>query len=213
MPGSARLALRNGRANPGVLALLLVAAVLGSQGRALAAEDAGTFLVELSQRAVDELSEPGLSAAEQERRFRSLLNEGFDIPAISRFVLGRYWRRASPADQARFIATFEDLVVLRFLPLFSEYSGEKLRVGLIRPFKNNPNFVNVTTELLRQNGEPIQVDWRVRRRDGAYKIVDIIAEGISIAVTLRSEYTSVLKRNGGNVGALTQELRAKIAGL
>jgi phospholipid transport system substrate-binding protein len=67
--------------------------------------------------------------------------------------------------------------------------------------------------LLRERGEPVRIDWRVRRRDDGYRIVDIVAEGISIAVTLRSEYTSVLKQNGGDVGALVRQLRAVIEAL
>ncbi len=195
-----------------VLAAMLLVTLFAGQAPGQAAQDAGGFLVELTDRAVDRLTEPGLDADEQERRFRSLVQEGFDIAAIGRFVLGRYWRRAIAEDQAAFLVTFEDLLVHRFLPLFSEYSGEKLDIGLIRPFRNNPTFVSVSSKLV-QGGEPIHVEWRVRRRDGGYKIVDVVAEGISIAVTLRSEYASVLKRNGGDVADLVRTLRAKIAGI
>ncbi|MCH8808851.1 MAG: ABC transporter substrate-binding protein, partial [Proteobacteria bacterium] len=171
---------------------MLLAALLGGQARAQGAQDASRFLADLTDRAVDQLTEPGLSDDEQERRFRSLIGESFDIPAIGRFVLGRYWRRASEDERAAFLATFEDLMVHRFLPLFAEYSGDKISVGVARPFKSNPNFISVSSKLLRDEGEPIHIDWRVRRRDDGYRIVDIVAEGISIAVTLRSEYTSVL---------------------
>ena len=51
--------------------------------------DAGSFLSELSQRAITELTEEGLAEDEKQRRVRRLLNEGFDVPAIARFVLGR----------------------------------------------------------------------------------------------------------------------------
>ncbi|MCH7795062.1 MAG: ABC transporter substrate-binding protein, partial [Proteobacteria bacterium] len=50
-------------------------------------------------------------------------------------------------------------------------------------------------------------------RDDGYRIVDIVAEGISIAVTLRSEYTSVLKQSGGDIDALVRKLRAVIEAL
>ena len=193
-----------------ILAVMLLAAPLAGQARAQAVQDASRFLADLTDRAVDRLTEPGLSDDEQERRFRSLIGEGFDIPAIGRFVLGRYWRRASEADRASFLATFEDLIVQRFLPLFAEYSGGKISIGVARPFTSNPNFISVSSTLLRDEGEPIQIDWRVRRRDGGYRIVDVVAEGISIAVTLRSEYTAVLKQNGGNIDALVRKLRAMI---
>ena len=193
-----------------ILAVMLLAAPLGGQARAQAVQDASRFLVDLTDRAVDRLTEPGLSDDEQERRFRNLIGEGFDIPAIGRFVLGRYWRRASEAERAAFLATFEDLIVRRFLPLFAENSGNKISVGVTRPFRSDPNFVSVSSKLLRDEGEPIHIDWRVRRGDDGYRIVDIVAEGISIAVTLRSEYTSVLKRNGGDIHALVRKLRAMI---
>ncbi len=128
-----------------ILAAMLLAVLFAGQARAQGAQDAGRFLAELTDRAVDQLTEPGLSDDEQERRFRGLIGEGFDIPAIGRFVLGRYWRRASEAERATFLATFEDLIVHRFLPLFAEYSGDKISVGVARPFKSNPDFISVSS--------------------------------------------------------------------
>ncbi len=104
-------------------------------------------------------------------------------------------------------------MVYRFLPLFAEYSGDKISVGVARPFKSNPNFISVSSKLLREGGEPVRIDWRVQRHDDGYRIVDIVAEGISIAVTLRSEYTSVLKQNGGDIDDLVRKLRAMIEAL
>ena len=210
MFGPLRVTTQFRRPAAAILAAMLLAALIGGQARAQAAQDAGRFLAELTDRAVDQLTEPGLSKDEQERRFRGLMDEGFDIPAIGRFVLGRYWRRANEAEQAAFLATFEDLIVHRFLPLFAEYSGDKISVGVARPFTSNPDFISVSSKLLREEGEPVRIDWRVRRSDDGYRIVDIVAEGISIAVTLRSEYTSVLKQSGGDVGALVRKLRAMI---
>jgi phospholipid transport system substrate-binding protein len=174
---------------------------------------AGNFLTELTDRAVAQLTEPGLAEAERKRRFRRLLNEAFDLPVIGRFVLGRYWRRADAAQRSDFLDAFEDMMLYRFLPLFSEFSSERFDVGPARPYKNNPDFVSVESKLRQENGEPIHVNWRVRKHGNGYKIVDIVAEGISIAVTLRSEYVSVLKRNGGDVDALTQVLREIAKGL
>lgn len=176
------------------------------------AAGAGNFLTELTDRAVAQLTEPGLAEAERKLRFRNLLKEAFDLPVIGRFVLGRYWRRADEAQRNDFLDAFEDMMLHRFLPLFSEFSSDKFNVGASRPYKSNPDFVSVESKLRRENGEPIRVNWRVRKHGDSYKIVDIVAEGVSIAVTLRSEYVSVLKRNGGDVDALTQVLRELVEG-
>ncbi len=202
------------RATALLVALLLLACAPGL-ARAAATEGAGAgnFLTDLTDRAEIQLTEPGLAEAEQKLRFRNLLNEAFDLPAISRFVLGRYWRRADAAQRSDFLDAFEEMMLHRFLPLFSGFSSDKFEIGPTRPYKNNSDYVNVETTLRRAKGEPIHVNWRVRKDGEGYKIVDIVAEGVSIAVTLRSEYVSVLKRNGGDVDALTRVLRDKVEGL
>ncbi len=189
-----------------VAVLMLVSCAPGLAGAATA-EGAGIFLTELTDRAVAQLTEPGLTDTAQKLRFRILLNEAFDVPEIGRFVLGRYWRRADAAQRSDFLDAFEDMMMHRFLPLFSGFSSENFDVSATRPYKKDPNFVSVESKLRQENGEPIRVNWRVRKYGENYKIVDIVAEGVSIAVTLRSEYVSVLKRNGGDIDALTRILR------
>jgi len=180
---------------------------------ATSAPDAGAFLSQLADRAVDELTEPGIAEAEKERRFRTLVGEGFDIPAIGRFVVGKYWRRADPAAQDQFIQAFEDMMVWRFLPLFADYSSEELQIGLVRQLGDDPHTFSVASKLARPDEEPIRIDWRIRKAEGRYSIFDIVAEGVSIGVTLRSEYSSFLKQNGGKLPTLTEVLRKKIGSL
>lgn len=170
--------------------------------------NAGAFLTNLGERAVVELGDSALDEAERERRFRSLFNESVDVPAIGRFVIGPHWRRASEAEQTAFLKVFEDAIVQRFLPLFAEYSGETFSIGRIRQDANNPKHLFVTTTIVQTSGEPVDVEWRVRDRDGEFQILDIIAEGVSMAITLRQEYSSVIRQSG--VDGLTAQLRKKV---
>lgn len=167
----------------------------------------GGFIRDFSDRAILKLTKENASEREKEQSFRTLVKESFDIYAIGRFVLGRYWRRASKAQRLDFMTTFEDMLVHRFLPLFAKHKGETLKIGLVRPFSANTNFFSVSTRLELEGTEPIQVNWRVRKAESRYKIVDVIAEGVSYALTLRSEYAAVLKQNGGDVNALIQTMR------
>jgi len=196
-----------------IVAVFLPFALGVSPAAVRAGHDPAHFLSILSQRAVAELTEPGLDAAEKGRRFRGLIGEGFDIPAIGRFVLGRYWRHADAQTQEAFLRAFEDMIVSRFSPLFDNYGGEQIVVGAAVPFGTNGEFFAVSSHVERVAGEPIAVNWRVHRVGQGFKIVDIIAEGVSIAVTLRSEYGSVLRNNGGDVGRLVEELRARLSAL
>src|SRR3546814_1171181 len=94
--------------------------------------------------------------------FRQLFNENFDVPAIGRFVIGRYWRAASPADQKAFLKVFEDAMVQRFLPLLAENSSERLQVGTVTPDSANANMALIDSRINRSQGEPYRVAWRVR---------------------------------------------------
>lgn len=170
--------------------------------------DAGDFLVALGEKAVGQLSDESLDQSERERWFRDLFNESFDVPAISRFVLGANWRRASEQEKADFLDVFEDVIVQRFLPLFSDYSVETFKIDRVRRDANNANHVFVNSTIFRESGEPVSVEWRVREDEAGYQILDIVAEGVSMAITLRQEYGSVVRQSG--VGGLVRQLRRKV---
>lgn len=215
MRGGMGAALRRGR----IFGASFLFAVIctGLMGVPIAAgqgpADAGAFLSDLSKRAMAELNQPDLAEEEKQRRFRVLLHQGFDVEAIARFVLGRYWRRASEVERQEFLKIFEDSMVFRFLPVLGDFAGNLLEIGTVRPFGQVPDFFSVESELIRKEGPPVRVDWRVHKGSQGYRILDILAEGVSVAVTLRAEYGSVLKQNGGSITALNSTLRDKIAGL
>lgn len=186
----------------GVLALGLT--------RPSSAETAGEFLEATSQEAVRKLSKPDLTQAEREALFRNLMNEAFDIPRISKFVLGIGWRNATPEQRKEFIEVFEITNTQRFLPLFAEYAGDKLNVTRVRQDSNNPKLYFVSSTLERDQGAPIAVEWRIRSEDDKYKILDASAEGVSMALSLRQEYSEVVQNRG--VEGLIAELRKKAAG-
>ena len=71
----------------------------------------------------------------------------------------------------------------------------------------------VASEIIRPSGAPpVKVEWRLTDQHGTYKIRDVAVDGISMAVTQRSEFASVIQRNGGQVQGLIAMLRDKTAG-
>ncbi|MDX1574776.1 MAG: ABC transporter substrate-binding protein [Kiloniellales bacterium] len=171
---------------------------------------ASTFLDTMRERAISGLTDNTRSDEEREALFRGLLNETFDIQRIGRFVVGRYWRQADAKDQEAFLKAFEDAIVQRFLPLFAQYKGEQLIIGEGRPDTKNPKFTVVTSTYIDAQGREVKTDWRLLQRDGKYKVFDVLVEGVSMAITLRSEYASVIKQRGGLPG-LVVLLREKLA--
>ncbi|WP_193367669.1 MlaC/ttg2D family ABC transporter substrate-binding protein [Pelagibius marinus] len=192
-----------------LLAVALLA--LPAVAQALDTKQAANFLETLQENAASRLGDASISDKEKEEHFRKLFNENFDVPAIGRFVIGRYWRAASDEDQKAFLAVFEDAMVQRFLPLLAENSSERFKIGNVTPDARNENMALIDSRIDRTEGEPYKVTWRVRETDGDFKILDIVAEGVSMAITLRSEYGTVLKGNGGKLPPLTEALREKVA--
>jgi len=154
------------------------------------------------------LADESIPVDERKHRFRDLFRDAFDIPTIGRFVVGRYWRSADKAARAEFLTVFEDVMVERFAPQFAGYAGTKFKIGAIREISENNQLI-VSSTIAPPNAEAAHVDWRLRSRDGRFKVLDVVAQGLSMAQTLRSEYGSVLKKSGGKIDALIALLRKR----
>jgi len=187
------------------LAFLLVGASPAVLPNAVAA-DPSVFMNELWTRAVEIL---GKKVPQTERlvRFRELFQADFDGPGIARFVLGRYWKNASEQEQQEFLKLFEDYVVYVYGIRLSSFNGETFKV---RGSRADNSGVIVSTDVISPGGEaPIKIDWRLVTDKGAFKINDVIIEGISMMVTQRSEFASVIQRHGGQMSGLLSLMREK----
>jgi phospholipid transport system substrate-binding protein len=72
--------------------------------------------------------------------------------------------------------------------------------------------VIVSTDVITPGApQPLKIDWRLVNDAGAYKISDVIVEGVSMAVTQRSEFASVIQRHGGQIQGLIDLMRQKTA--
>ena len=91
---------------------------------------------------------------------------------------------------------------------FGEYEGVRFSIG--RSQQRTEEDALVTTIIERPGSPPFTLDWRVSEVDGQPKVVDVIAEGTSLRLTTRSEYSAVIQRNGGSVAALLAAMRNQI---
>jgi phospholipid transport system substrate-binding protein len=171
------------------------------------ADDASGFISDLGKRAIDVLTAK-VDDGQREQQFLALFEEGFDVPAISRFVLGPYWRAASEPQRDEFQKLFKAYIVHAYAVRFNQYTGQQMQ---IKGSRQDGDAVVLVASLIdgAPGGPPIKVDWRVGKSGEGYKIVDVIVEGISMAVTERQEFASVIQRNNGQVEALLKLLREK----
>ena len=188
-----------------IISLLIALPSLTAAPNVIAA-DASVFMNELWHHAVEVLSKK-LPQSERLTRFRELFHADFDGPGIARFVLGRYWRSASEQEQQEFLRLFEDYVVFVYGTRLSNFNGETFRV---RSSRTDESGTVVSSDIVGPSGEaPIKVDWRLITDKGAFKINDVVIEGISMLVTQRSEFASVIQRHGGQVGGLLTMMKER----
>jgi phospholipid transport system substrate-binding protein len=190
-------------------ALIVFAAASAPAVPAAAAADPAAVISNLGSRALEVLGK-NATPSQRAERFRQLLREDFDVPGIARFVLGRYWNTATEEQRAEFTRLFEDYIALAYSTRLAEYTGETFKVTSSRPEADG---AIVSSQIIRPSGAPpVKVDWRLTGRNGVYKISDVSVDGISMAVTQRSEFASVIQHNGGQVQGLIRMLREKTAG-
>ena len=147
--------------------------------------------------------------AEREAAFREVMNRGFDIPTVTRFVLGRHWKSATNEQRAEFSAIFLDFIARVYASRFDSYSygGEQFTVRSAIADESGDTIVRA--RVARPSGaDPVELDFRVRSKAGNHRVVDLYVEGISMLLTHRAEFSSVINRKG--IDGLLSDIRARI---
>ena len=190
------------------LTLLFIFAVPNISNNLLAADNPGQYVMKMTQSAINTLTDKSISQNSKETQFGELFDKNFDVPSISRFVLGKYWKQASLDQKKNFIKAFRNYVVKTYSSRFNEYSGEQLKLVNYEN-ESNPKIFLVHTVLERQDAPVIKVDWRIGKKKDRFVILDIVIEGISLAVTQRSEFVAVIEQNNGSIDKLISLLIEK----
>jgi len=166
------------------------------------------FVKATAEKGLTFLSDPKSSQDQKTREFKKLLDNSFDLDTIARFVLGKYWNSATPNQQKEYSILFKKMVVEVYAGRFGDYKGEKFEVKTVRSIGKTDSLV--TSYIVPVNGgDPIQVDWRVRQKGADYKVVDVLVSGVSMSVTQRSDFSSVIQRGGGDIAVLIDYLKEK----
>lgn len=185
------------------IAIVVTAGVLLAPRFAAAGEDPADFIRILGNQGLAVIR----SSATPEQKatyFHQMLRQDFALTEISRFVLGPYWRVARGAQRREFRSLFEDYLVHYYGQRLAQCGGESLTMsgsGI------DPAGVMVSSQIVCPQRPSIEVDWRLAVSDGRYRIRDVSIDGVSTALTQRSEFTAIVQRNGGGLAGLLARMR------
>ena len=168
---------------------------------------ANAFVQDIGDRAVAIVTtQPAPLLGERHEALKDLIGEGFDLALIGRFVLGHHWRSASAAQREEFQSLFATHLLNSYARQLSAYEATTFTILSSRLAGEKD--VLVETQVASADG-PINAGWRVRSADGESRIIDVVIDGISMALAQRQEFGSLAKRDG--VDGLLAKMRDNAA--
>ena len=147
---------------------------------------------------------------EKRRRLETFLDDVVDIGGVARFCLGRFWAVATPQQQPDYVQLFRLVLVKSVAARVGDYPTGQLHVT-INIAERVGSAVQVPTVVFRnENDPPARVTWILGEETGRLRITDIVAEGISLRITQRSDYASFLKQNNYDISVLLRALKDQV---
>ncbi len=161
------------------------------------------LIQELGNQATAISKDKGLSDEQRTVKFREMLARHMDTRAMAQVALGRYWAKASEAERAAYVETYSDYLIKVYGRRLRDLGDSRVELAGSRTI--GADDVIVDTRLI-SGLDLIPISFRVLKRAGANLIIDVLAEGTSILVTQRDEFSAVIKATG-SVAGLTEKLK------
>lgn len=196
-----------------ILRLLLAGLVLFSLAvLAFAPAKAGVerdLIAGLAGEAEPVLNDRSIPPAERTKKLRSIIGSVFDSRQMAQSMLGRYWRRADEGQRAELVTLMETYLIDVYAGRVDSIDGQvKFDVGAERTIGER---TMVDTQVLRPGSPPVSVAWQVETVNGKAVVTDIVVEGVSLVVSQRADFASIIRSQGGLDG-LIKLLKQKVGG-
>ena len=138
---------------------------------------------------------------------KEIISPHFDFIRISAWVLGKHWRTASKEQKLRFVRAFRTLLIRTYGVALLDYTDQEIRYLPMRDDPTNGN-VTVRSEVIQPNGGAVSLNFRLYKRNEAWKVYDISVDGISLVTNFRTSFATEIKQAG--LDSLIQRLEDKV---
>ena len=126
-----------------------------------------------------------------------IVEHSHDLDFIAKTILGKLWKKLNHDQQKTFISNFHKLSISTYAGWFKEYDGEHFKY--IDQKKMPRNHVLVRCQLIQSNGDIVSFDYLLRQNKNDWRIINILADGVSDLALKRVEYRSILEKKGFKV--------------
>ncbi len=156
--------------------------------------NAEEYLEDLGNKAVSLLSDELKPYPQKREEIESLLFAEVDFELVSKYVLGQYWKHVRHGQRPEYHDLFRRLEIDTLSRRLLKYQVQGFEITGAE--QRGSEDILIHTTIFRLNAEPFLPTWRIRRSNGAFRIVDLHYDGISLAKTRRGEFMSILKDQG-----------------
>lgn len=188
-----------------VLATVVAASLCPLIGQAGPPDQAESFIRKIGDRAVAILNARERDVAARRNEMAALLDEAVDVERMARLVLGRHWRSLTEAQRTEYVGLFRAYLLSGLSTRLGGVGGERIVVKGSRPAPHEEDSMVGTQVVLEPGQPPVDVEWRVRQEGNRYRIVDVVAEDVSLVVTNRAEFDAIIARQG--IDGLLEQMR------
>jgi phospholipid transport system substrate-binding protein len=197
---------RRGLLRAALAATVLAAGAAHAENASPAATISGFYDVLLSTMK----DGPVLGFRGRSERLSPAIRRAFDLPLMTRLMVGPQWATLTTDQQRQLVAAFSDFSIAIYASRFDDYSGERFQVD--SNVTQSTSGVIVHSKLVKSDGDPVQIDYLMRANEHGWQIIDVFLSGtVSELATRRSEFSSVMRRGGAE--ALVDLLQKKAAQL
>lgn len=192
--------------------LMLAAALAFSVGSARAAQDlpseqvARDLIETLGRQTIDALDQVGSDSTARKQVISAILDQAVDLTLIARLCLGRHWRSTDEAQRADYVALFREIVLATLARRMGYYTGAERFVVMATRSAGDDTMV-ASEVVYASKDQPLRLEWRVRTNAANATIIDVLPEGVSMVLTYRSEFASVINQRG--LSGLLAELKTR----
>ncbi len=144
---------------------------------------------------------------QQTRRNRliDLVSGRFDFADMARQSLGTHWNQLTPAQRDEFVPLFTSFMEAAYLDKIEGYSGQPIQ--FIKESSDGSGYSQVSTSVIQQDKQPIQIDYRLKQEGGEWRVYDVTVDDISITANYRNQFNRVIDNQGYD--ALVTAMRNK----
>ena len=187
----------------------LAAALLGAFLLALPVAASQSGAVQLISRTVDDvlevLNDGSLDTAARRAKIETIAYERFDFQTMSKLVVARYWKTFTPEQKAEFVEEFKSFLARTYGDRIDRYSNEAVEIVGEMPMQRGD--VKGLTRVVGGEYGGAEVEYRLRETNGAWLVIDVKVEGISLVLNYRDQFKSLLSRGGAD--ELLEKLKKK----